>query len=136
VHAAGAVRVILTVASRRKQDQFGCRWRTDAFGGTRSERMVEFRIAGWGGRFYDVRMTKATAQLLEKVRKLPAAERRELCEAILREGVAGPRRSAAVKRRIADVAGKYTPNVDAGGADHDRGFAEAIIASKGRSKAA
>jgi hypothetical protein len=81
-------------------------------------------------------MTKGTSELLEKVRKLPAAERQELCEAIIREGLAARRPAGPPKKRIADIAGKYSPELFEDAADHDRGFVEAIIASKGRSRAA
>ena len=81
-------------------------------------------------------MTKGSAELLEKVRNLPVAERQELCEAIIREGLAARRQAGQPKKRIADIAGKYSPEPFEDAAAHDRGFVEAILASKGRSRAA
>lgn len=78
-------------------------------------------------------MTKGTAELLDKVRKLPVAERQELCEAIVREGLAARKQSGPAKKKIADIAGNYSPQPFEGAGDHDRGFVEAIVASKDRS---
>jgi hypothetical protein len=75
-------------------------------------------------------MTKGTAELLEKVRKLPVAERQELCEAIIREGLAIRRQNRQSHKRIVDIAGKYTPQPFDDAAAHDRGFVEAVIAFK------
>ena len=81
-------------------------------------------------------MTKATAELLDKVRKLPATERQEICEAILREGVFGAAQAVQPMKRIADVAGKYSPQAEDGAADHDQGFVDAIVASKAGNRGA
>jgi hypothetical protein len=73
-------------------------------------------------------MSVAAMQILEQVRKLSPAERRELCEAILRESV--QLNSIVSGKTIADVAGKYGPQPDADAKLHDREFAEAALASK------
>ena len=73
-------------------------------------------------------MSAAAIQILEQVRKLSPAERRELCEAILRESA--QLNSAAERKTIADIAGKYPPQPDPDAKLHDREFAEAALASR------
>ena len=71
-------------------------------------------------------MTAQAEQILEKFRQLPSAEQRELSESILREITT----AAHGRKTIADIAGKYRPLPSNDASDHDRGFAEAIAASK------
>jgi hypothetical protein len=80
------------------------------------------------GAKYAGSMSVVAMQLLEQFRKLPPSERREVCEVILRESVQLD--SAAGRKTIAAIAGKYRPEPDAGAKWHDREFAEAALASK------
>jgi len=66
--------------------------------------------------------TKAQA-ILDEIRALPPNEQREVSTFILQYFVAAPLPS--LKRRIADIAGKYRPDPDWAAKDHDLGFADA-----------
>jgi hypothetical protein len=82
-------------------------------------------------RKYAPAMTAVAADILEQFRKLSPAERVEVCELVLRESTqVGPRPG---RKTLADIAGKYRPQPDASATAHDRGFAEAILNSKGHS---
>ena len=73
-------------------------------------------------------MTATAVQVIEQFRKLSAAERREVCELLLRDSVVPEQ---LIRRKsVADVAGKYRPRPDTEAKAHDRGFAEAVLQSK------
>jgi hypothetical protein len=80
------------------------------------------------GAEYAPSMSAVAMQILEQFRKLPPAERREVCEVILRESAQV--HPAAGRKSIADIAGKYRPQPDADAKPHDREFADAALASK------
>jgi hypothetical protein len=74
-------------------------------------------------------MTAMTSGILEQIRQLSLAERRELVQVLLKEGeVSGG--APARRRTVADVAGKFRSGPNPNAKDHDRWFAEAILASK------
>ena len=81
-------------------------------------------------------MTARAAEILEQFRQLPRAEQRELTEAILREATESRGQPRRRRKTIADIAGKYRPTPTDDAKDHDRGFAEAVSASKAQSHAA
>jgi hypothetical protein len=73
-------------------------------------------------------MSVVAMQILEQLRKLSPPERREVCEAILRESVQPL--PADRRKTIADIAGKHRPQPDADAKPHDRAFADAVLQSK------
>jgi hypothetical protein len=74
-------------------------------------------------------MSATAVEILEQFRKLPLPERRELVEKLVKE--AEPVECKPTRRRtVADIAGKFPSNPDPEAKDHDRWFAEAILASK------
>jgi hypothetical protein len=75
-------------------------------------------------------MTAKAAKILEEVKRLSAAEQRELIDSILRETNTVTATAVSPRKHIAEVAGKYHPLAANGEKDHDRGFAEAIVQSK------
>jgi hypothetical protein len=68
-------------------------------------------------------------RILEQVRGLPAPDRRELIQALLRE-VSGPSGAAPSRRTLDEVLGKFTPLPEPEIKDHNYGFAEATLAAK------
>jgi hypothetical protein len=77
-------------------------------------------------------MTATATHILEEFRQLAPAEKREVFQAIARETTTPPAPAAQPRKTIADVAGKHRPIPMDDLKDHDRWFAEAIMASKGR----
>jgi hypothetical protein len=90
---------------------------------------VDLQIEGPANHTYAASMSTTAVEILEQFRKLPLPERRELVQVLLREtsgsgtAPARPRRSVAELRTF-----EATPCDDL--KDHDRWFAEAILASK------
>ena len=74
-------------------------------------------------------MTAMTSGILERIRQLSPAERRELIRALLEEPEACGG-APAQRRTVAEVAGKFRANNNPNANEHDRWFAEAILASK------
>jgi hypothetical protein len=73
-------------------------------------------------------MSVAALQILEQFRRLSPSERREVCEAILREPPGG--NGGISRKTIADIAGKYRPQPDVQCQPHDKWFTEAALASR------
>jgi hypothetical protein len=75
-------------------------------------------------------MSNTARELLEQFSKLAASEQREVLNLLLREPALFPVKAAPRRRSIVDVAGKYRPTPNPEAANHDAGFAEAIVVSK------
>jgi hypothetical protein len=73
-------------------------------------------------------MSTASIEILERFRKLPLPERRELVQTMLQESRSNS--SPSRRRSLDEVLGKYTPLPEPEVKDHNDWFAEAILASK------
>jgi len=70
-----------------------------------------------------------SAEILAQFRKLSPSEQRELFQAMLQQSFLA-NTAARHSRTLDEVLGKFSPQPDPEAKDHDRGFAEAILASK------
>ncbi|MCI0534513.1 MAG: hypothetical protein L0Z50_04730 [Verrucomicrobiales bacterium] len=75
-------------------------------------------------------MTALATQIMEQFRHLSPPEQRELAAAILRETTVGSGQRDHRRGSIEEIAGKYRPQPAEDSKDHDRGFADAVAASK------
>lgn len=73
-------------------------------------------------------MSAALSEILEKVKKLPQSEQRELVQLLLKESISSPAPEKP-RRRVAE-ARSFRPIPMDDLKDHDRWFAEAILESK------
>jgi hypothetical protein len=69
-------------------------------------------------------------RILEQFRQLPEREQRELAEVIFREATLSHGQSRERRKTIADIAGKYRPDLVTDASALDHAFADAIIATK------
>ncbi len=77
-------------------------------------------------------MTATATHILDEFKRLTPGEQREVFAAIVQETAAPPVPAGKPRKTIADVAGRHRPIPMDDLKDHDRGFVEAIMASKGR----
>jgi hypothetical protein len=68
-------------------------------------------------------MSKSAEAILEQFKTLAPEEQRRVCEWIREHTPSAP--PLAIRRPIAEIAGKYHARPPADAKDHDRGFAEA-----------